>query len=117
MPSWSSLDSLPFKLFDPSVQVSAIDTSRKSLAEWHNRDEFPGFQQGVNVQLPSPKIDLLVIQVPAVWSANEEVARQIREAHSKELRDEAKRPPRYRLQQRLSYASPMKPSKLFMGTG
>lgn len=110
------MDSVPFKMFDPSVQVSAIDTSRKSLAEWSVRDEFPAFQQGVNVQLPSPKIDLLVIQVPAVWSANEAIARQIREAYSKELRDEAKRPPRYRLQ-KLTYASPMKPSKLFMGTG
>lgn len=117
MPSWSSIDSVPFKLFDPSVQVSAIDTSRRSFAEWSVRDAFPGFQESVNVQLPAPSISLNVIQVPAAWSAGNAILTKVREAHSKELRDERKRPPRYRLQQGLSYASPMKPSKLFMGTG
>jgi hypothetical protein len=117
MPSYSSEDAMPYFKFirDPGVAVGAWQ-SRKQNAEWSVRDAFPASGVIVNVQLDAPQQS---VQLPdnGTWGQLEKLTTAYRTAIEASVRNQRLRPPRYLLTAGAPPSNPLKPQKLFMGTG
>jgi hypothetical protein len=95
MPSWSQTDTLPFRRFEPSVQLRTFEANfYKTTPQWTERTPYPDFVPDEPIQMEAPQ-QLVVLPPPGVWKASVERHQEWREKHRKWLLNPANRPSRW----------------------
>ena len=95
MPSWSQTDTLPFKRFDPSVQLNSFEgVPKNTMALWSERDLYPDFVPEELIQFEAPQQSVSL--PPAdLWKRQVEFAQEAQEAWRKTMDNRRNRPSRW----------------------
>jgi len=113
MPSWSQTDTLPFRRFEPSVQLRTFASeSHVTTPAWSERAPYADFIAPEPVQLSAPQ-QSVALPPKGQWAAAVARAQEVEAATRAALADPARRPARAFLGLGAE-ANPRKPVKQFL---
>lgn len=95
MPSWSQTETLPFRRFDPSVQLKSFEgISANTIALWSERNIYPDFVPEELIQFEAPQQSVSIPDTDT-WKRQVEFAQTAQEKWRKTMDDWRLRPSRW----------------------
>ena len=95
MPSWSQTEMMPFRRFDPSVQLNSFEgVSKNTMALWSERNIFPDFVPEELIQFEAPQ-QTVSLPPADLWKRQVEFAQTAQENWRKTMDDRRNRPSRW----------------------